>query len=117
IPYREKSSRRPRGGTSMTQVVSARCVRRVNHATLTGTAFALDSGRRLVMSQDDQNRERQNQDEGYQDQQDETPREGRSDSPSDPEQVNRGSESPDRSSESEADDMDEDRDDDLRGDG
>ena len=71
------------------------------------------------MSQDDQNRERQNQDDGYQDQQDETPREGRSDSSSsDPEQVNRGTESPDRNSESgEADDMDEDRDDDLRTDG
>ena len=71
------------------------------------------------MSQDDQNRERQNQDEGYQDQQDETPRKGRSDSSSsDPEQVDLGSESPDRSSDfGEADDMDEDRDDDLRGDG
>ena len=71
------------------------------------------------MSQDDQNRERQNQDEGYQDQQDETLREGRGDaSAPDSDRVNRGTESQDRSSDSgEADDMDEDRDDDLRGDG
>jgi hypothetical protein len=71
------------------------------------------------MSQNDQNRDRQNQDEGYQDQQDETLREGRGDSPSpDSEQVNRGTESQDRSPDAgEADDMDEDRDDDLRTDG
>jgi len=71
------------------------------------------------MSQNDQNRDPQDQDEGYQDQPDETLREGRGDSSSsDPGRVNRGSESQDRSSDSgEADDMDEDRDDDLRGDG
>ena len=71
------------------------------------------------MSQNDQNPNQQNQGEGYQDQQDETLREGRGDSSSpDSEQVNQGSPSQDRSPDSgEADDMDEDRDDDLRNDG
>ena len=56
------------------------------------------------MSQNDQDRDRKNQDAGYQDKKDETLREG--------------SGNQDRSSDSgEADDMDEDRDDDLRGDG
>jgi hypothetical protein len=71
------------------------------------------------MSQHDQDRDRKNEDEGYQDRQDETWREGRGDSPApDSDQVNRGSQSEDRDSDlSEADDMDEDRDDDLRTDG
>jgi hypothetical protein len=60
------------------------------------------------MSQNDQDR----------DQQDEALREGRGDPSSDSEQVNRGTEREDRSSDAgEADDMDEDRDDDLRSDG
>ena len=71
------------------------------------------------MSQNDQNRDPQNQDEGDPNQQDETLREGRGGSSSpDSEQVNRGSQSEERDSDlGEADDMDEDRDDDLRGDG
>ena len=70
------------------------------------------------MSQNDQNRDRQDPDEGYEDQQDETLREGRGDSSPDSEQANRRSQSEDRSSVlGEADDMDEDRDDDLRSDG
>ena len=61
------------------------------------------------MSQDHQDR----------DQQDEASREGRGDSlPPESEQVNRGTEREDRSPDAgEADDMDEDRDDDLRSDG
>jgi hypothetical protein len=71
------------------------------------------------MSQNDQNPDQQNQGEGYQDQQDETLREGRGDSSSsDSEQVNPGSPSQDRNPDAgEADDTDEDRDDDLRNDG
>ena len=70
------------------------------------------------MSKNRKNPDTQNQDQGYQDQQDEPVREGRSDRSSpDSGQVDRGSESEDRNPDSEADDMDEDRDDDLRGDG
>ena len=73
------------------------------------------------MSQkDDQNRDRENQTEGYQDQSEETLREGRSDSqPSDSEQQNPGTSRQDQGSDlDDADDVDdEDRDDDQRTDG
>ena len=71
------------------------------------------------MSQDDQNRDPQDQTEGYKDQStDDSSRQGRSESsPSDSAQPSQDSQ-PDRSSDSdEADDMDEDRDDDSRTDG
>jgi hypothetical protein len=74
------------------------------------------------MSQnDDQNRDRQDQGEGYQDQSsDESTRIGRSDSqPSDSEQVNPGTSRQDQGSDlDDADDVDdEDRDEDSRADG
>ena len=72
------------------------------------------------MSQDDQNRDPQDQNDGYQDQSsDESTREGRSDStPPVSEQQNQGTQPKDQGSDlDEADDSDEDRDDDSRTDG
>jgi hypothetical protein len=68
------------------------------------------------MAQDDQNQDRPDQTEGYQDPNDESLREGRSDAtPADADQQNEGSTPQDQDSDlSEADDADEDRDDDQR---
>jgi hypothetical protein len=67
------------------------------------------------MAQDDQNRDRQDQIDGYQDPTEDSRREGRDSTPSDAEQQNQGTAPQEAGSDlSEADDMDEDRDDDQR---